>query len=440
MATPDVSIVIPCYGKVEYTIRCLTTLAEHTPADRYEVVLVDNASTDATPDLCAQLDGDVVVVRNEENLGFSKACNQGAAASSGRHLLFLNNDTELRPGWLEPLLDVLDREPDVGAVGSKLLFPDGTIQHAGVHVLECEDGRLPILPVHRYYRDTADLELANRREDVEVVTAACVLVRRAAFAAVGGFDEAYWCGYEDVELCFALHEAGWRVVYEPASVLVHHESVSGPERFREVTANEQRLVDRWHGRWAPSMLRTATGTVRPHPSRCRIDVQVLGSDERAVAATVRGAVPQRRGADRIWTEVDVDVHGATCGEPDGACDWLLRIRAGVVPAPGAIDALAFAALLPGVTTAGPVIGIDGRQGLPAWGVDPAGASELDEVAGELRAQAGRYAPVPVLDPRCVLQRTGHPARAAVVVGAAFAQEASESTATPVGAVPGGGSR
>jgi GT2 family glycosyltransferase len=219
-----------------------------TPPELYEVVLVDNASSDGTADLLAALDGDVTIIRNEVNQGFARASNQGAAAARGRHLLFLNNDTELHPGWLEPVVEILDREPDVGAVGALLLFPDGLVQHAGVTIVEFRDRPEPIFGgVHASYRSHPDAPGIRTRRDVRCLTAALLGVRREAFEAAGGFDEGFWNGNEDVDLCLRLNVAGWRLVYEPACVATHHESVSGPERFSRLGDNERRLTDRWLG-------------------------------------------------------------------------------------------------------------------------------------------------------------------------------------------------
>lgn len=243
---PDCSIIIPCFNQANYTRLCLEALIAHTPEDRYEVILVDNASKDGTGSLLDALEGDVTILRNDENLGFARACNQGAARAKGRYLLFLNNDTEAHPGWFQPLIELLDREPELAAVGPKLLFPDGTLQHAGVEVVG-GDGA-PLVARHRYYRQPANHAEANARADVKALTGAALMVRRDLFEAVGGFEEAYWNGYEDIDLCFKLLDRGYRLAYEPSSCLTHHESVSGPERWIKARANTRLLNERWAGR------------------------------------------------------------------------------------------------------------------------------------------------------------------------------------------------
>ncbi|HET6810721.1 MAG TPA: glycosyltransferase [Acidimicrobiales bacterium] len=246
---PAASIVIPLWNNVAYTHACLVRLAEATPAGTFEVVLVDNGSTDGTAELLAALSGDVRIVRNAQNLGFSRACNQGAEVATGRHLVFLNNDTEPHPGWLQPLVEVLDGEPDVGVVGSKLLFPNGLVQHAGVWMVG-DGSRKYLHGYHRLYLAVPDDPAVEERCDLQVVTGAALAIRSDLFRQLGGFDEGYWNGNEDVDLCLKVREAGYRVVYEPRSCLTHHESVSGPERFSRTSDNVVRLSQRWSAQTA----------------------------------------------------------------------------------------------------------------------------------------------------------------------------------------------
>ena len=268
LTPPRVSIVIPVFNKVEYTRKCLEALSLNTPLEvTYEVIIVDNASTDGTAALLAQLEGDVHVIVNQQNLGFAKACNQGAEVANGQYLLFLNNDTEPLPGWLEPMIEVLEQDPQVGVVGSRLLYPDGTLQHAGVMVAEDRRHGLPLNCLHRFHRLPADHPPANLKEDVQVVTGAALMIRRTLFAEVGGFDERYWNGNEDVDLCFTLAQKGWRIVYQPESCLIHHESVSGEERWSKLNENIRLLLQRWTGKVVPDVLINSDGHQVPHPAR-----------------------------------------------------------------------------------------------------------------------------------------------------------------------------
>ena len=259
----EASIIIPLFNRVDLTVACLRALAANTGDVDHEIVLVDNASSDETPELLAGLGGDVKVVRNEENLGFATACNQGARTASSERLVFLNNDTEPWPGWLPPLLGAL-QDDDVVAAGSLLLFPDGTVQHAGVVMVE-NDGEPPLLAMHHPYQVDPSHPLAQRARDVAVVTGASFAVDRQAFFSVGGFDEGSWNGFEDVDLCLQLADAGGRIRSEPASVVTHHESASGPERFRRTDQNTARLIERWHGRVTPDLLIDADDRTHVHP-------------------------------------------------------------------------------------------------------------------------------------------------------------------------------
>lgn len=261
-----VSIVIPVFNQAHFTAACLKALFANTP-DVCEVIVVDNGSTDDTPRLLEQYEGRVRVIRNAQNQGFARACNSGAAAAIAPFLLFLNNDTEVRPGWLPPLLAMAGR-PRVGAVGSRLLFPDGTVQHAGVVIVE-RHGITPLLPRHAFIGESPDMALPNKATAMQAVTAACMLVNAADFRDAGGFDTDYWNGCEDVDLCFKLAQLGKRIVYEPASIVVHHEGKSGHERTAAITANNARLRGRWEGLVAPDLI-DAGGPATPGEGLARL--------------------------------------------------------------------------------------------------------------------------------------------------------------------------
>ena len=174
-ATPTVSIVIPVFNKRELTEACLASLRRHTSAPETEVIVVDNGSTDGTGEWLRELEakGELRALLHLENLGFARACNAGAAAARGELLLFLNNDTEVTDGWLEPLTRTLADDPYVGAVGSRLLFPDGTIQHAGVALILADTPAGQILGgQHLAYRKPADSPAAARPLLLRCLTAA----------------------------------------------------------------------------------------------------------------------------------------------------------------------------------------------------------------------------------------------------------------------------
>ncbi len=270
-ATCDVSIIIPVYDKLELTRACVASLLRETSEASFEIVVVDNGSTDGTGQWLAgeAAAGRLRIVAPGKNLGFAAGCNAGAEAAGGRHLLFLNNDTEVTSGWLDPLVMTLDRDPDVHAVGSKLLYPDGSIQHGGVALVAAERGPLTMLEgIHLGHHKPADFAGANHPQRLQAVSAALMAVRRDVFEELGGFDTSYWNGNEDLDLCLRMGERGGLVVYRPESVVVHHESQSGDERWSRVADNVRLLNDRWLGRAQPDFKRAADGTVTSTGAGC----------------------------------------------------------------------------------------------------------------------------------------------------------------------------
>jgi len=240
----DYSIIIPVFNKAELTRNCLTKLRPSLAGSgEGEVIVIDNASSDRTPEMLREFLW-IRHIRNEQNLGFSGANNQGAREARGRFLVLLNNDTEPITQWLAPMLRRAS-EPGVGIVGARLLFPDRTIQHAGVIVRSAIYGASGFVPYHYLFKNPASDANADRSRDFQAVTGACLVTPRELYLELGGLDEGYWNGYEDVDYCFKVRERGLRVVYEPEATLFHFESQSGSQRFRRTQSNVQRLTERW---------------------------------------------------------------------------------------------------------------------------------------------------------------------------------------------------
>ena len=242
MSPPRCSIVVPVHGRAGLTRHCLDTVLGDPPAVPFELVVVDDASRDETPTVLESYGDRIRVVRLEANEGFAGACNAGAGAARGELLMFLNNDTIPQTGWLDALVSYADEHPAAGIVGAKLLFPNETVQHAGVVV--CQDGN----PRHLYAGFPAAHRAVNVSRRFQAVTAACMLVRREAFDAAGGFDEVFHNGLEDTDLCLRAGEAGYEVHYCHESVLYHLESVSRGRRSEEIRRNAKLFRARWGGR------------------------------------------------------------------------------------------------------------------------------------------------------------------------------------------------
>lgn len=242
----DYSIIIPVFNKADLTKRCLEVL-QSTIADagEGEVIVIDNASSDHTQRVLAQFPW-IRLVTNDVNLGFAGANNQGARMARGEFLVLLNNDTEPWAGWLSSMLRTA-REGHVGAVGARLLFPDKRVQHAGVVVTGNPFGRQEAQPFHHNYLIPFDDPDVCRTQDMQIVTGACLLTPRALYEKLGGLDEAFWNGYEDVDYCLKVRREGLRVVYDAQAVLYHFESQSGIQRFRKAAWNTELLMRHWRG-------------------------------------------------------------------------------------------------------------------------------------------------------------------------------------------------
>ncbi|MGH2663218.1 MAG: glycosyltransferase family 2 protein [Actinomycetota bacterium] len=237
---PLVSIVMVTHGGWDWPERSLAAVAEATPP-LYEVVVVDNASWDGTPDLLEELVDGLGLIRNDRNVGFAAAANQGAAGAGGEFLCFLNPDCLVGPGWLRPLVEALEHDPRAGAAIPRFLDPEGRVQEAGsavdrqgwTHAFGA--GADPGDPEHRF------------RRYVDYASAACLVIRRRAFEEAGGFHPDYFMYCEDVDLCLTLRDRGLRTVFEPRSTVVHAgaASTSAPTRARLIEQARGRLMERW---------------------------------------------------------------------------------------------------------------------------------------------------------------------------------------------------
>lgn len=258
---PRVSIVIPVFNQAEMTEKCLFAIAENSGDDPdYGVIVVDNGSTDWTMYLLHAMEGDLQVLNNDHNEGFARACNKGGGAGgTGDYLLFLNNDTIPRPGWLRALVELADSAADIGVVGAKLVYPDsGKIQHAGIVL---NDG----IPDHVNRGVDGDDRRVNEVREFDMVTGACLLIRKTLFEDLGGFDTEFVNGVEDVDLCLRARDLGFRVVYCPDSIVEHHEGVSDG-RFDNVAGNLARFRERWGSRFDAQgrfVVRSANGESAP---------------------------------------------------------------------------------------------------------------------------------------------------------------------------------
>ena len=241
---PQVSIVVPVYNKYPYTDACLRALDGAKGRIGFEVIVIDDCSSDATAENLAQVAG-VRYLRNDSNLGFIGSCNRAAGAARGEFVVMLNNDTQVQPGWLEALIDTFAAFPECGMSGAKLVYPDGRLQEAGGVIFADGSG-------WNYGRleDPADPRFNYPRE-VDYLSGAAICLRRSQWEAFAGFDERYKPAYyEDTDMAFRVREAGLKVIYQPRAVVVHFEGISsgtdltsGIKRFQLI--NQVKFKERW---------------------------------------------------------------------------------------------------------------------------------------------------------------------------------------------------
>lgn len=254
---PRTTIVVPVHGHLDLTARCVDAIHRTTDSVTTEIVVVDDASPDGTASWLRgqEASGRLKSVLLPSNRGFAHACNAGAAAASGRILVFLNNDTLPEPGWLEAMVRTLEENPSVGMVGSRLLYPDRTIQHAGIHF---HPGGMPF---HVHRGSPANDPAVLRAGAFPAVTGACIAMPADLYRKLGGFDESFRMYVEDIDLCLKVWDSGCEVRYCPQSVVVHLESASATDLERRdamVREGLGKLHTRWAGRW-PIRLRQVEG-------------------------------------------------------------------------------------------------------------------------------------------------------------------------------------
>ena len=243
----DVSFIIPlfnCLALTQATLRSLQATLPRDPAFHCEIIFVDDGSTDGTREWLKTVPAfphaEIRFLLNERNLGYAGANNRGAASARGEFLLLLNNDVELTRGWLDELLVVARKNPRSGVVGNvQLNFKTGLIDHAGIFInAKGKPEHLRTLP-HEWARS----------REATASTGACLLISRQLWNELGGFDETFFNGGEDVDLCLRARERGRPTVIALRSVIRHHISAS-PGRKNRDEANTRRLVQRWHSRLA----------------------------------------------------------------------------------------------------------------------------------------------------------------------------------------------
>ena len=245
-ASPDVSIIIPAYNQLRFTLACIHSILSDESRYSYEIIVADDCSTDATADVFKSGIRHVLHSRPPSNLGFLRNCNHAAKMASGKHIVLLNNDTYVLPGWLNELIEPLERDDNIGLVGSKLVFADGRLQESGGFVFADGSGWN-----YGRFDDPRDPRFCYLR-DSDYVSGAVLAMKMPLWQSLGGFDERYEMAYyEDTDLAFRVREAGQRVVVQPLSQVIHFEGISsgtditaGVKRYQVV--NKETFYERWN--------------------------------------------------------------------------------------------------------------------------------------------------------------------------------------------------
>ena len=241
---PQVSIVIPVYNQFAYTYHCVQSILKNSGDITYEIIIANDCSTDLTTRIHEIIPG-VVCVTNEQNLRFLRNCNNAAKHAKGKYILFLNNDTQVQKDWLAPLVTLIESSEKIGMVGSKLIYPDGRLQEAGG--ILWRDGSAwnfgnrqnPALPQFNYVKQ------------VDYISGAAIMLSRELWERIGGFDEHFAPAYcEDSDLAFTVRKLGYKVMYQPKSVVVHFEGVSngtdtssGQKKYQ--IENSKKFREKW---------------------------------------------------------------------------------------------------------------------------------------------------------------------------------------------------
>ena len=315
--TPEVSIIVVLFGKAHLTALCIDAIIAN--CDRpYEVVLVDNGSDDETRLLLERIEGGLIL-RNKENVGFSKACMQGAAQALGTYLCFLNNDALLQPGSVSSAINNFERDRTVGAVGGKILFANGTLQEAGS--ILWSDGSAwgvgrgddPTLPQH------------NFRRVVDYCSGVFLVTPRSLFFQMGGFDPIYQPAYyEDSDYCLSLSLAGYKILYEPASVVAHYESASSSsidDAKSLIVSNRLVFIRKWGVQLAAQYFRMSENVLS-----ARISIRAGGMHILYISSEEPPSHgPSESGEDSIRYLIAQGHHVTCIISGTSGSDWKLRL-------------------------------------------------------------------------------------------------------------------
>jgi len=229
----ELSIIIVSWNTVDLLDGCLASVMAYPPRREFEVIVVDNASTDGSAEMVRRCYPEVKLIENEKNVGFARANNQGIPRAVGRYVLLLNPDTEVRPEALETLIRFLEKNEEVGAAGARILNPDETLQHSCYPAPTLFNEWLHLFHLDRQRRHGMETWDVVEPREVDVLLGACIMVRREALNDVGLLDENFFMYSEEVDFCRRLQKKGWSLYWVPQAEVVHY----GGQSTRQVAGD-----------------------------------------------------------------------------------------------------------------------------------------------------------------------------------------------------------
>lgn len=238
---PKISIIIPVYNQINYTYECLKSILENTSKNiEYEVIIANDCSTDLTSEIEKFIEN-IKVINNEKNLKFLLNCNNATKYAKGEYLYFLNNDTKIQKNCIESLLEIIESDENIGIVGSKLIYPNETLQEAGGIIWKNAS-----VSSYGKFGNPTDSEF-NYVKEVDYISGASIIIRKKIWDEIGGFDKNFAPAYsEDSDLALQVRELGYKVVYQPKSVVKHYESISGNQGQKlAVDINQKKFYKKW---------------------------------------------------------------------------------------------------------------------------------------------------------------------------------------------------
>jgi GT2 family glycosyltransferase len=220
---PDLSIILVCWNNKTYLDSCLLSLFENEMHHHFDVVVVDNGSIDGSQEMLHEKYPQVVIVQNDHNVGLGKASNQGIEATNGRYILLLNNDTIVNVQSFDTMVDFMDHTSEAGAVGGKLLNPDGTVQACYNNFSTLLEEFIIATRLGEIFREGyPSITCEEEVRAVDWIGSACLMLRRTALEGVGLLDEEYFIYGDEADLQYRLRKAGWQIFYLPNVTTVHY--------------------------------------------------------------------------------------------------------------------------------------------------------------------------------------------------------------------------